>query len=526
MADTAALASLDERLVQIVGPAHVVRDEAARAFMSQDIWAKGALAALVVAPANADELSRVVATATAQGASVLPRGAGMSYTGGYVARDAGGVVIDTQRMNRVIDVSPANMTVTAECGATWLQVHEALTPHGLRTPFWGPLSGISSTIGGGLSQNNAFFGAGTHGPTAESVVSLSVVLADGALLRTGSAGRAGGSPFFRHDGPDLTGIFLGDCGAFGVKTEATFRLIPRLEHEGWLSFSFRERSACALAMAEIARLNVASELFGFDPALARVRMRRASLLSDAGTLAKVIGAQKNLLEGVKEGARMALAGRGFLDDADYSLHAILEGTTRAGVDADMARVRAAVARHGGKEVENTIPKVMRAAPFTPLNNILGPGGERWVPVHGIVAMGDGDAAWAAIDAMFDEMRPRLDAAKVQTGYLVTTLSTVAFLIEPVFFWPEERFALHEATIEAHYLPKLAQHAPNASATALVGEARRKVVETFGQFGGAHFQIGRTYPFAETRTPEALALLKAMKATLDPQGLMNPGVLGL
>jgi FAD/FMN-containing dehydrogenase len=526
MVDSSTLASLDGRLVQIVGSAHVARDESARAFMSQDIWAKGALASLVVAPANADELARVVATATAQGARVLPRGAGMSYTGGYASNDAGGIVIDTRRMTRILDISPQHMTVTVECGVTWQQLHEALTPHGLRTPFWGPLSGISSTIGGGLSQNNAFFGAGTHGPTSESVVSIAVVLADGSVLRTGTAGRAGGAPFFRHDGPDLTGLFVGDCGAFGVKAEATFRLIPRPEYEGWLSFSFREQAPCARAMAEIARLNVASELFGFDPSLARVRMRRASLLEDAGTLARVVSAQRNIFEGVKEGAKMALAGRSFLDAADFSVHSIVEGGTKAGVDADVAKIRKVIAKHGGKEVENTIPKVMRAAPFTPLNNILGPGGERWAPVHGIVAMGDGEAAWAAIEAMFAEMRPRLDAADVQTGYLVTTLGTTGFLIEPVFFWPEERFAIHDATIEAHYLPKLAEHAPNPATTALVAEARAKVVETFAPFSGAHFQIGRTYPYAQTRAPETLALIKAMKAALDPKGLMNPGVLGL
>ena len=54
--------------------------------------------------------------------------------------------------------------------------NRALKPLGLRTPFWGPLSGLSSTIGGGLSQNNAFFGAGLYGPSVESVLSLTIAL--------------------------------------------------------------------------------------------------------------------------------------------------------------------------------------------------------------------------------------------------------------------------------------------------------------------------------------------------------------
>jgi FAD/FMN-containing dehydrogenase len=60
----------------------------------------------------------------------------------------------------------------------------------------------------------------------------------------------------------------------------------------------------------------------------------------------------------------------------------------------------------------------------------------------------------------------------------------------------------------------------------VDEARAEAVSAFARFGAAHFQIGRAYPFAQTRQPETLAVLRALKAQFDPQGVMNPGVLGL
>jgi FAD/FMN-containing dehydrogenase len=524
MADI-ALSPLLSKLANIVGSDNVRDDHETRASMSEDIWARGQLCSLIVAPHSTDELSRCVALATASGASVAPRGGGMSYTKGYVQDAPGAVLIDTRRLTQV-DVDPANMLVTVGAGVTWAALHEALWAHGLRTPFWGPLSGISSTIGGGLSQNNAFFGAGAHGPGSESVVSVTVVLADGSSLRTGAAGKQSAPAFFRHDGPDLTGMFLGDCGAFGVKAEATLRLMRMPEHEGWASFSFDDRTQCAEAIAEIARAGLASELFGFDPELARLRMKRASLLADASALANVVTAQKSLIAGVKEGARMALAGRGFLDGADYSIHAVAEGRTRAGVDADLAAMRTIVSERGGREVENTIPKVIRAQPFTPLNNILGPGGERWAPVHGIVRMGDAAAVWSALDACFAELKSRFDASGVTTGYLVTTLATNGFLIEPVFYWPEERFALHDATIEPAFLGKLKRFPRNDAATALVQEARSAVIDVFTRFGAAHFQIGRTYPFVKTRSPEALGVLTAFKRAVDPHNRMNPGVLGL
>jgi len=518
--------SLLLELAQILGPAHVSADPALRDLMGADIWMKGTPPALVASPATTEELARTLSVAARHRTKILPRGGGMSYTSGYTSTDPGSLLIDMRRMQAVIEISPVDMTVRVEAGATWKQLHDSLKPRGLRTPFWGPLSGISSTIGGGLSQNNAFFGAGTHGCSADSVLALTVVLADGTILRTDHGRADNHRHAFRSYGPDLTGLFLGDCGALGIKAEATLKLIPLPEHEDWLSFSFSGRDACASAMASMAREGIASELFGFDPNLARVRLRRASLMSDAAQLARVVTAQKSVLGGLKEGARIALAGRSFLGEADYSLHAVVEGRAKTSVEAGIARLRTIAREHGAREVENTIPKVIRANPFTPLNNILGPDGERWAPIHGIVSHSDGPRVWAAIDALFEANAQRMESEGISTGYLVTTLGLTGFLIEPVFFWPEERFAIHDATVEPAFLRTLPAHAQNPAATALVQEIRASVLAIFSSAGAAHFQIGRTYPYAATRDAPALALLRAMKHAVDPENLMNPGVLGL
>jgi D-lactate dehydrogenase (cytochrome) len=519
-------ADLAQRLAAIVGTANLNLDPATRAMMSEDIYAQGGLAAYVVAPANIEELSRVLALANEAGQVVVPRGGGMSYTSGFVVEDAGAVVIDMRRMDKIVSVNAQDMYVTVQAGTTWAELRAALAPKGLRTPFWGPLSGISSTIGGGLSQQNAFFGAGVWGTTSDSVLSVTVVLADGTIVRTGSAGTTDGSPFFRHYGPDLTGLFCGDTGALGMKAEITLRLIPDPQHEGWLSFAMPDLPATARAAAAIARTNLACEVCSFDPNLAKIRMRRASLVSDAKTLAAVVTSQKNIFDGVKEGAKMALAGRSFMDDAGYTLHVVTEGASKGQVDDALAILRAIMKDEGGKEIENTIPKAMRAAPFTPLNNILGPDGERWVPIHGIVPLSQGQACWEELEAMFESRRASLDALKIMTGYLVTTVSTTGFLIEPVFFWPGARFSLHESTVEAHYLNKLPKLNHDEAAATLVRETREKILDIFEKYGATHFQIGRTYRYAQTRDPVTLALLSAVKSYVDPKGLMNPGALGL
>ncbi|MGJ3230868.1 MAG: FAD-binding oxidoreductase [Oceanicaulis sp.] len=520
---------LFEALAQIVGRERVAAGEAARALHSQDVWKTGALVDLVVSPQDEAQCAAVLAACASAGEAVYPRGGGMSYTAGYLADSPGGVCLDTARMDRVLEINTADMYVRVEAGCTWKTLHEALAGTGLRPPFWGPLSGISSTIGGGVSQNNAFFGAGTHGPTAESVLSLSVALPSGEILRTGTAsgetGRGSAKPFFRHYGPDLTGLFCGDAGALGVKTEVTLKLIPAPAHARWGSYSFSERDACARAMAALGRTGLACELFGFDPGLTEVRMKRASLMSDAKTLGKVVSGQKNLLKGVAEGAKMALAGRSFLG-ADFNLHFITEGASKSGVDEAFRTLSALCEAEGGKPVEPTIPKVIRAHPFTPLNNMIGPNAERWVPVHGIVAMGDGPACWGEIDAYIATLKDRFARHDVTTGTLITTLGTTGYLIEPVFLWPDDLFALHEESVEQGYLKTLKRKPADPDATELVAEARRGVVDIFTRHGAAHFQVGRTYPLAKTRSAPTLALLKALKAHLDPDNRINPGALGL
>lgn len=524
MADDQGSASWLDSVRQAVGPAHVRTDLATRTLMGADIWARGGLPCAVVAPATTEEAARVVTIAADARIAVLPRGGGMSYTNGYTQPEDGALVLDLSRLNRIIEIDEANMIARVEAGVTWQALYEALKARGLRTPFWGPLSGVSSTIGGGLSNNNAFFGAGHYGTTGESVTSVTVVLADGSIVRTGAAGATHGQGNYRFYGPDVTGLFMGDSGALGIKTEATFRLMRMPAHEGWVSFSFAQAGPCIAAMSDVARAGLACELFGFDPNLARVRMKRASLLADAGALMKVMGAQKSLLEGLKEGAKVALAGRGFLDGADYSLHAVAEGRSRAGVDDDLEALRKIVTAHGGKEVENTIPKVIRANPFTPLNNILGPAGERWAPVHGIVSHSDAPLCFAAIEGFFASLAEGFEQHHIATGYLITTMSTNGFLIEPVFFWPEERYEIHDATLEPGFLSKLPRHEANPDASALVAAARKGVVDVFTRFGAAHFQVGRTYPLGATRTPESRALLQAIKAALDPHNRINPGAL--
>ena len=513
-------------LAQALGSDNISSEKTDRELFSQDIWAKGETADFIISPENTQQLSEAVKIAARGHVRLNPRGGGMSYTKGYTpSKDKTGI-LDFSRMDKVLEINTQDMYVTVQSGCTWKTLHDALKPLGVRTPFWGPLSGLSSTIGGGLSNNNAFFGSGTYGPSTDSVTSLTVVLADGSIVKTGSAASPQGKPFWRQYGPDLTGLFLSDAGSLAYKSEATLRLIPTPRAEDWLSAEFDNRDDWTGAMAEMGRLGLACELFGFDPSLTKVRMKRASLAEDVNALKNVIKGQGGLIKGLKEGAKVALAGRSYMDNVAYSLHATVEGHSDPEVKAKTQTLQDITLKHSGKIIENSIPKIIRSNPFGPLNTILGPEGERWVPIHGIVPMGDGVQCAADIDKMFESMSAEFDAHGIYTGALFTTLSTNGFLIEPVFYWPEEMFEIHEKTVEDGVLKRLKRHDKNPAATAIVEKARQNILDIFTKYGAVHFQIGRTYPYAKNMSPETLAVLRMIKSELDPNESINSGALGL
>ncbi|MFN3371041.1 MAG: FAD-binding oxidoreductase [Sphingomonadaceae bacterium] len=506
-----------EALRSALGAALAVDAESLR-LAGQDVFTEGPLPVAVFRPDSVEALAAGVAAATGLGHSLVPRGGGMSYTSGYVAGAPGHLAVDLARLDRIVSIDPEDRRVTVEAGCTWASLHAALKPLGLRVPAWGTLSGIRATVGGGMSQNGVFWGA-RGGPIAGSALGFDVVLADGRILSTNRFP-------IRGIGPDLTGLFAADCGALGIKARITLPLVPEAEALAYASFSFARAEGFLKALADLGRAGTASEVFGFDPFLQAQRMKRDSLAADAKALIGTMKAQGGFWKGLAEGARVAAAGRNFLEEGSFSLHAICEGRSAAAAEADADAVRAICRAAGGTEVENSIPKVLRANPFPPVNSMLGPSGERWVPVHGILRASAAQSAYAAIEALHARHAQAMADLGVTTGALFLALGPAAVLIEPVYYWPDSWQAIHRQSVEPAHLARLTEAAANPPARALVERLRAELIELFGRFGAGHFQLGRAYPLAGRLDPAALTLLRALKASLDPQGRMNPGVLGL
>lgn len=501
-----------------VSPDALITDAKGCALYAQDIFAKGPAPLAVFRPGNIGELSAGVAAATSQNIAIIPRGGGMSYTQGYVAPKSGALIVDTGRMQRILEINETDMTVTVEAGCTWHALYEALHPMGLRTPAWGTLSGLYASVGGGMSQNGLFWGA-RSGTIAPTMICAEIVLVDGSVMKTGS-------DFLRPFGPDLTGLFGGDAGAFGIKATITLPLVHDSAAFAYGSFAFDEPADYCAAMSEIGRRGLASEAFGFDPFLQAQRMKRDSLAGDAKSLLNLVKSQGGFWKGLKEGAKVVAAGRSFLDDCKFSIHLICEGRQQTAIDADMKAVEAIVTENGGRIVENTIPKILRANPFPPPNSMAGPEGERWAPIHGIVKHSKALKTIDSLSTLFEANGAEMERLGVGCGYMFLLVGATGFLIEPCFYWPDEQWAIHEHFIEEAHFAKLKGFPANPEARALVEKLRMAVIDVFSNMGGVHFQIGRTYPLKNRSDPKAWALLQAVKAELDPKGLMNPGALGL
>ena len=512
-------------LVECIGKENVSIVNEDCVLYAQDVFTKSIPAALVVTPSSTQDIAEIVRESTAANFAVIVRGGGMSYTKGYVPVEVNTVIINMAKMTDIIEINTEDMFVTVQAGCTWQALYQALKSTGYRTPYWGTLSGSKASVGGGISQNAIFWGSGQHGFAVDSVLGLEVVLADGEILQTGAGAHQRSSTFMRHYGPDLTGLFCCDNAALGIKSSVTLRLIPQMAHKGTLSFCFEQFEHQAQVMSEVARQNLASECFGFDPFLQAQRLKRESLASDVKSLVGVMKSAGGVGKGLKAGMKVALAGRRFVEAQSWSVHFMVEDLTQVGVEERLEKIRAIAAKVQGNEIENTIPQVLSANPFGPVNNMIGPNGERWAPIHTLVPHSKAKAAYQMTEEVVAAHQEAIEKYHIGIGYLVATVSSNVFVLEPVFFWPDALNELHKSAVEKSHLSRLTGFAPNPQALEAVSAIRQALVTAYNALGGVHMQIGKTYLFQQGLSTQNAELLSSIKAMLDPKNRLNPQVLG-
>lgn len=238
-------------LAQIVGEENVLTGPNAERFSgdalgpargSTQFAAAPAADVVVVRPGETQEVAAVVRIANELGIAIVPHGGGSGLMGGALPLTRS-IVVDTTRMDRVLEVSRDDQTVHVESGAVLGEVNRQLEPHGLVLGH-DPWTVNVATVGGTISTDSLGYLGAKYGSMGDQVLELTVVLPDGSLLETGAVAKA-------SVGPDLRRLFIAAEGCFGVITEARVRIFPIPEERSLLAFrfaSFGDGLAAILAM--------------------------------------------------------------------------------------------------------------------------------------------------------------------------------------------------------------------------------------------------------------------------------------
>jgi D-lactate dehydrogenase (cytochrome) len=446
------VAALQEFLGDRVTATDVVREHHSRG----ESYHTPAPPDLVTYPQSTEEISAIVRACADRNVPIVAFGAGTSLEGQVLALK-GGVCIDLTRMNKVLRVSVEDLDATVQAGVTHRQLNKHLANTGL-TFFIDP--GADATIGGMTATGASGTTAVRYGTMRENVRGLTVVLADGRIIRTGGRARKSSA------GYDLTRLFVASEGTLGVISEVTVRLQPLPE-------------AVAAAVCTFPGIDAAVRTVISTIQLA-VPVARIELLDDIQ------------MDAVNKYSRL-----------DYpplpTLFFEFHGRTDADVNEQAQTVEAIAAEHSGSgfrwvtqlEDRTRLWKARHDAYYAAL--ALRPGSKAWttdvcVPISRLA------------DCIVESKRD-LEASPL-TGTLVGHVGDgnfhIVYLIDPDR--PEE---LNEAR-------------------RLTSRMVTRALEMGGTCTGEHGVGVGKMPFLPDEHGDALDAMRAIKRALDPKGLMNPG----
>lgn len=231
------------QLAQAVGSDNVLTEQADRWVYGYDNSRKHSEPDGVAFAVTHEQVLETVRLCNRHGIPLVVRGRGTGTTGSAIPL-RGGLVLSLERMDRIIDIDPANRVVRVEPGAINQAVQETAATHGF---FWppDPTSSAFCTVGGNLALNAAGPRAVKYGTTRENVLGLQAVTGAGDTIHTGVYTTKG------VVGYDLTRLIIGSEGTLAVITEATLKLTPEPETKRTLQAAYDNVRASAAAVSRI-----------------------------------------------------------------------------------------------------------------------------------------------------------------------------------------------------------------------------------------------------------------------------------
>src|SRR6059036_2633617 len=210
---------LRQELEALLGPGAVLSDpDELLVYESDGLTLFRALADFVVFPTSAEHVAALVKLASREGMPFVARGAGTGLSGGCLPAE-GGIVVSMMRMNRVLEVDYDNQIAVVEPGLVNLHLSWKVGPRGY---YYAPdpSSQQACTIGGNIANNSGGPHTLKYGVTTNHVLGLQVVMPDGEIVWLGGRTRDA-------QGYDLTGVFVGSEGTFGIATKIVVRILKK-----------------------------------------------------------------------------------------------------------------------------------------------------------------------------------------------------------------------------------------------------------------------------------------------------------
>ncbi|MDQ5838043.1 MAG: FAD-binding oxidoreductase, partial [Acidobacteriota bacterium] len=410
----------------------------------------------VVFPTSTEEVSEVMRLLAREHVAVVPRGAGTGLSGGALAV-GGGVCIELARMRRALKVDVENRLAVVEAGVVNAQVSRAVAKHGLHyVPD--PSSQGSCTVGGNIAENAGGIHCLKYGTTTDHVVGARVVLYGGRVVELGGAEAVG---------YDLLGVFVGSEGTFGIATEATLRLTP-------VAPSVRTLLADFLDIDDASRAVSAIIAAGIIPAGLEMVDRETIRAVEASVFAA-----------------------GMPTDAAGALLVELDGV-EAGIDEEVARVRAICAQNGARTVRLAANELERKKLWAARKGAFG-------------AMGRISPDILIQDAVVPRSRlPEVLAATYRIG------TKYQLRVANVF---------HAGDGNLH--PLICFDSRDADEVERVREAGREIMKTCvaagGTITGEHgVGLDKSEYLPLIFDDDSLDAMLRVRAAFDPTGLCNPG----
>ncbi|WP_428986404.1 FAD-binding oxidoreductase [Streptomyces camelliae] len=242
---TEETSSLTDRLLAGLPAEAVLTDPDVTASYANDMasFCPAGAPAVVVLPRTVEQVQHVMRTATELRVPVVPQGARSGLSGAANATD-GCVVLSLTKMDRILEISPVDRIAVVEPGVINATLSRAVEEHGLYYPP-DPSSWEMCTIGGNIGTGSGGLCCVKYGVTAEYVLGLDVVLADGRLMSTGRRTAKGVA------GYDLTRLFVGSEGSLGIVVRAVLALKPKPPQQLVLAAEFPSAAAACDAVCRI-----------------------------------------------------------------------------------------------------------------------------------------------------------------------------------------------------------------------------------------------------------------------------------